>query len=182
MIVVPDKFGVAARYILPAPTQGRGIATFSSVSTDSGYIGHDHSCGTSRNRNLLKANRQTTFQPLVCQTPPDTNTSDMFFSLHLLFVFAISVAAVPPSPHSIDTTIAERQRDPVDECKNRTIIEQKTLESGVVATRHLCHDLVERRDGLEPCHYVTGGGKISPTWETQTDMCKIRLVPYILLC
>jgi hypothetical protein len=79
----------------------------------------------------------------------------MLFSLRLLFFFAISVAAVPPSPYSIDTTIAGRQRDPVGECKNRTIIEQKTLESGVVATRHLCHDLVGRMDGLgkrgNPC-------------------------------
>ena len=79
----------------------------------------------------------------------------MLFSLRLLFVFAISVVALPPSPHSIDTTVAGRQLNPASAaggCKNQTIIEQITLESGVVATHYGCNDSVERmersNDGL----------------------------------
>ena len=108
----------------------------------------------------------------------------MFFLLRLLFVFAISVAALPPSPHSIDTTISGRQ----SKCKKRTIVERITLESGVVATRYKCNDLAERMDGLgkrdgDPCtqYHEICGSKIAVKFlprETHTnrDMCKSSVV------
>jgi hypothetical protein len=176
MIVISAKFSLAAS--AGTKQRCRGI-TFASVWTawiaDIPDICHFIPLvpGTSSpNRNLLKADRhwQITFEPPVRQTPPDTDTSDMLFSLRLLVVFAISVAAVPPSPHSIDTTIAGRQRDPPGGCKNQTIIEQKIFESGVVATHYQCNDLVERMDGLEKrdnqcVHYdrvCSSRGKLSP--------------------
>ena len=79
----------------------------------------------------------------------------MLFSLRLLLVFAISVAALPPSPHSIRG------------CKNPTMIEKITLESGVVATRYECEGLMDggKRDACPQTTRVTSA-----------DVC-VRLSP-----
>jgi len=153
MVVISAKLALQRDIYLDvfcSHMRGRGIATFLN-HMDSGYLSFIP-CplvpGTSPNRNLLKGDRQTTFQPPVFQTPPDTDTSNMLFLLRLLLIFAISVAALPPSPPSIDTSIAGRQWDAAG-------------------------DLVERMDGLgkrdDPCTQyrdVCGRGKISPPENT----------------
>jgi hypothetical protein len=74
----------------------------------------------------------------------------MIFSLPLLSVLAIcAVARSTPRqsqgfPFSIDTTITEvLSGSTLSGCANRTIIEEKTLGSGVVVTQFLCNDPVE---------------------------------------